>query len=105
VVLALLTGVMLAGFRQLRALKQLRADLVAATAAREASERKHREILDRSLQGFYQVTRDGRFLAANPTMARITSRDVGAISLPRVGAMSMMSVRCILVHQGTDSEA
>ncbi len=93
VVLALLTWVMVSAFRQLRALKQLRADLVAATAARDASERKHREILDRSLQGFYQVTTDGRFLSANPTMARILGYDhVDALLAETPGACERMSV-------------
>lgn len=93
VVLALLTWVMLSGFRQLRALKQLRADLVAATAAREASERKHREILDRSLQGFYQVSTDGRFLSANPTMAKILGYDsVEALLAEPAGTCARMSV-------------
>lgn len=55
----------------LRALDRMRINLAAATAAREASERKQRDILERSLQGFYQTTLDGRFLTANPSMARI----------------------------------
>ncbi|MDJ0784660.1 MAG: PAS domain S-box protein [Desulfosarcinaceae bacterium] len=35
----------------------------------ERSEKKYRDIFDHSLHGIYQVTRDGRFLAANPAMA------------------------------------
>jgi PAS domain S-box-containing protein len=52
----------------LRALEQMRVKLAAATAA-------NREILDRSLQGFYQTTLDGRFLAANPATARMLGYD------------------------------
>jgi PAS domain S-box-containing protein len=93
VVLVLLTWVMLSRFRQLRAITQLRLDLVAATAARDASERKHREILDRSLQGFYQVTTDGRFLAANPTMASILGYEsVDALLAESAGVCERMSV-------------
>ena len=55
----------------LRALERMRVSLAAATTARDASERKHREILERSLYGFYQRSVDGRFLAANPALAAI----------------------------------
>jgi Amt family ammonium transporter len=54
-----------------RALERLRASLAETAAAHEASQRRSREILDRSLQGFYQTTLDGRFLAANPAMAAL----------------------------------
>jgi PAS domain S-box-containing protein len=55
----------------LRALEQMRVNLSSAIAGRDEAERKHHDILDRSLQGFYQSTIDGRFLAANPMMAKM----------------------------------
>ncbi|MGH8187745.1 MAG: sensor histidine kinase [Steroidobacteraceae bacterium] len=55
----------------LRALERMRVNLASAIAARDEAERKHHDILDRSLQGFYQSTADGRFLAANPMMAKV----------------------------------
>ena len=77
----------------LRALERMRVSLAAATAAHEASERRHREILERSLQGFYQTTFDGRFLAANPAMASMLGYDaVDALLAEPVGTTERMYV-------------
>jgi PAS domain S-box-containing protein len=55
----------------LRGLEQMRCSLAAAVAAREAAESKYREIVERSVQGFYQSTEDGDLLAANDALARL----------------------------------
>ena len=71
--LAVLVGAWVArrAYRHSVSLAKLRLNLAEAAAAHEASERRNREILDRSLHGFYQTTFDGRFLAANPAMASL----------------------------------
>jgi PAS domain S-box-containing protein len=55
----------------LRGLERMRVNLASAIAGRDEAERRHLDILDRSLQGFYQSTAEGRFLAANPMMAKM----------------------------------
>ena len=39
------------------------------------SERKYRHIYEHAMEGLYQTSPDGRFLSANPTMARILGYD------------------------------
>ena len=55
----------------LRGLDQMRCSLAEAVAAREAAESRYREIVERSVQGFYQSTEDGQLLAANDALARL----------------------------------
>jgi PAS domain S-box-containing protein len=55
----------------LRGLEQMRCALVAALDARDAADRKYREIVERSVQGFYQSTEEGQLLAANDALARL----------------------------------
>lgn len=38
---------------------------------REAAERKFRDIFDNAIEGIFQTTPDGRYLSANPALARI----------------------------------
>ena len=59
----------------LRGLEQMRCSLVNAIAARDTAERKYREIVERSVQGFYQSTEDGALLAANDALARLLGYD------------------------------
>jgi len=47
----------------------------AAEAALRASEEKFRSIVDNALEGIFQTTPEGRFLSANPSMARIVGYD------------------------------
>ncbi|HOT43231.1 MAG TPA: PAS domain S-box protein, partial [Syntrophorhabdaceae bacterium] len=42
-----------------------------AEDALRASEEKYRNILERSIEGFFQATPEGRFLSANPALAHI----------------------------------
>ena len=55
----------------LRGLESLRHSLAAAVHARDAAEHKYREIVERSVQGFYQSTEQGELLAANHALARL----------------------------------
>jgi PAS domain S-box-containing protein len=55
----------------LRGLEQMRVSLAAAVAARQTAESRYREIVERSVQGFYQSTEDGDLLAANNALARL----------------------------------
>jgi PAS domain S-box-containing protein len=55
----------------LRGLDQMRRSLTAAVEAREAAESRYREIVERSVQGFYQSNEDGDLLAANDALARL----------------------------------
>jgi PAS domain S-box-containing protein len=53
----------------LRALDVMRISLRDAVNAREEAERRYRQIVERSVQGFYQATIDGDLVAANETLA------------------------------------
>jgi PAS domain S-box-containing protein len=55
----------------LRALDLMRTSLRDAVAAREEAERRYRQIVERSVQGFYQTTIDGDLVAANETLAHM----------------------------------
>ena len=55
----------------LRALDQMRISLGDAVAARDAAERRYREIVERSVQGFFQTSEDGHVLAANDALAQL----------------------------------
>ncbi len=55
----------------LRALDQMRISLADAVAARDAAERRYREIVERSVQGFFQTSEDGHVLAANDALAQL----------------------------------
>jgi PAS domain S-box-containing protein len=55
----------------LRALDVMRVSLRDAVAAREDAERRYREIVERSVQGFYQATIDGDLIAANEALAQM----------------------------------
>ena len=59
----------------LRALDVMRVSLRDAVAAREDAERRYREIVERSVQGFYQATIDGDLIAANETLAHMLGYD------------------------------
>ncbi len=47
----------------------------AEEKARLEAERKYREIFDGALEGIYRTTPEGKYLAANPAMARILGYD------------------------------
>lgn len=72
----------------LRALDQMRGSLAAAVAARDAAEHRYREIVERSLQGFYQSTEDGNLLAANDALARLLGYDSVASMLAQPAGLS-----------------
>ena len=55
----------------LRGLEQMRRSLAAAISARDAAESRYREIVEHSVQGFYQSTEEGDLLAANDALARL----------------------------------
>ena len=58
--------------------EELKNEIAERTRAEEAlrqAEEKFRGIIEHSVQGFYQTTPDGRFLAANPAMAHIYGYD------------------------------
>jgi PAS domain S-box-containing protein len=56
----------------LRALDTMRIRLRDAVAAREEAERRYRQIVERSVQGFYQATMaEGDLIAANETLAHM----------------------------------
>ena len=59
----------------LRGLENMRQHLVAEIKAREEAERKYRDIVERTVQGFYQGTEDGELLAANSALARMLGYD------------------------------
>jgi PAS domain S-box-containing protein len=59
----------------LRALDVMRLSLRDAVAAREEAEQRYRQIVERSVQGFYQVTMDGDLVAANQTLAHMLGYD------------------------------
>jgi PAS domain S-box-containing protein len=64
----------------------VRTGRAAAAASADASERKDREVLERSLYGFYQRSLDGRFLAANPALASLLGYEsVDALLAERAG--------------------
>lgn len=59
----------------LRALDVMRVSLRDAVAARQEAERRYRDIVERSVQGFYQSTMDGDLIAANETLAHLLGYD------------------------------
>jgi PAS domain S-box-containing protein len=59
----------------LRALDQMRVSLRDAVAARQEAERRYRDIVERSVQGFYQTTLDGDLIAANASLAVMLGYD------------------------------
>ncbi len=46
-----------------------------AEAALKTAEQKYRSIFENSIEGIFQTTEDGRYLVANPTLARIYGYD------------------------------
>ncbi len=46
-----------------------------ATTALKQAEEKHRSIIENAVEGIYQTSLDGRFLSANPALARIFGFD------------------------------
>ncbi|MBI5686678.1 MAG: PAS domain S-box protein [Verrucomicrobia bacterium] len=67
--------------KELRLLKELADNLAFALQsiederARKRAEANYRSIFENALEGIYQTTPDGRFLAANPAMARMFGYD------------------------------
>jgi PAS domain S-box-containing protein len=49
-----------------------------AIAAVQAAEEKYRDIVENAIEGIFQTTPDGRFLSANPALARIYGYDSSA---------------------------
>jgi PAS domain S-box-containing protein len=52
-------------------LEQARQELLQINKALAEAERKYRSIVENSLDGIFQATKEGRYLSANPAMARI----------------------------------
>jgi PAS domain S-box-containing protein len=100
--LALMVGTWIARrvYQHSVSLERLRRNLAAAAAAHQASERRNREILDRSLHGFYQTTLDGRFMAANPAMASM----LGYESVEALLAEPSGTTRRLYVDEGHRQE-
>lgn len=88
----------------LRALDGMRLKLADAVRARDTAERRYQEIVERSVQGFFQTTIDGSVLAANDALATMLGFTSAAelIAQPR-GVAKRLYVdpgrRATLMHQ------
>jgi len=65
-------------------LKRLAADRNALVESLRAAEEKYRGIFENAIEGIYRTSPDGRFLEANPAMARIFGYDSPSELMSRV---------------------
>jgi PAS domain S-box-containing protein len=65
----------------LRALDGMRQSLGTAVRARNDAERRYREIVERSVEGFYQTTITGDLLAGNDALAHMLGYESAAVLL------------------------
>ncbi len=67
--IAFLVGACLWGW--LRRSAEIEQRVVERTAQLRTAEKKYRSIFENSVEGIFQTTRDGRYISANPALARI----------------------------------